>query len=129
MVAIIINILLTHYINLSLFYKEKDQTLAALSCAAEIKQKNRLVQNVRKGLIEDRDNLKIAIYGDVQRVKNILQNHKDLQRLYQTMPAHMMIDNIDQRTFVKRKELDRLNDRKDKLTKTYEKKLVTIRLL
>lgn len=82
------------------------------------------MRSLRQEVKEDRNNLKTAVFGDIQRTKNILQKHKDLQRLYQTMPAHMIIENMDQRTFVKRKELDRLIDKRNKLTKRYEYELV-----
>lgn len=44
--------------------------------------------------------------------------------MYQSMPMHLMIENIKQRTFAKRKELDRYIDRQNKLTSKYENGLV-----
>lgn len=109
-----------------LLYIEKDQTLAALASTAETKKKMRMIKALRREVKDDRDKLKIAVYGDVQRTKNILQNHKTLQRLYQYMPAHLIIENMDQRSFVKRKELDRLICKRNQLTKRYEYELVQI---
>lgn len=82
------------------------------------------MRSIRQEVKEDRKNLKIAVVGDVQRIKNILQKNKELQRLYQKMPVHKIVENIDQRTFIKRKELDRLIDKKNKLTRRYENELV-----
>lgn len=90
-----------------------------------MKKKLRTIKALNKEVRLDRENLKVAVVGDRQRKKNILQNHKDLQRLYQHMPSHLIIENIDQRTFVKRKELDRLLDKKKKISKKYETELVS----
>lgn len=106
-------------------YTEKDQKLAALARSAETKKRLRTIQSIRKENSKDRETLKMAIYGDTQRTKNILQNHKDLQRLFQHMPSHMIIENMDQRTFVKRKELDRLVCKRNQLTAKYQYELVS----
>lgn len=106
-------------------YTEKDQKLAALARSAETKKRLRTIQSIRKENSKDREALKMAIYGDTQRTKNILQNHKDLQRLFQHMPSHMIIENMDQRTFVKRKELDRLVCKRNQLTAKYQYELVS----
>lgn len=90
-----------------------------------MKKKLRTLKALNKEVRLDREHLKVAVIGDSQRKKNILQNHKDLQRLYQHMPCHLIIENIDQRTFVKRKELDRLLDKKKKISQKYETELVS----
>lgn len=93
---------------------------------ADLEKNVRFVRSMRHDIYESRQKLKIAVYGDVQRVKNILQDHKNLQRLYSHMPAHLMVENIDQRTFVKRKELDRLISKKNQLAKIYAESLVCV---
>lgn len=103
---------------------EKDQKLAQLAKIAETRRINRMNSELHLRLKEDSEALKIAINGDPIRLQNILQTRKDLQRMYQTMPSHLMIENIKQRTFVRRKELDRYIDRQNKLTLKYEHKLV-----
>ncbi|XP_030374535.1 uncharacterized protein LOC115624085 isoform X2 [Scaptodrosophila lebanonensis] len=63
---------------------------------------------------------KILIGDNTHKIRNFLINHKDMQRLYQKMPIHMVVDNINQRTFVLRKERDRLEFRLDQLKKHYK---------
>lgn len=94
--------------------------------SAERKKEYEKLTNLRKDIKDGRAKLKIGLYGDVQRTKNVLQNHKDLQRLYQNMPASVIVENMDQRTFVKRKELDRLVCKKKQLTEKYEEIIVSI---
>lgn len=103
---------------------EKDQKLAVLARTAEMKRRVRLIKQLRMEVKDDRDALKSAVYGDSQRTKNILQNHKELQRLFHTMPNHMIIENMDHRTFVKRKELDRLICKRNQMTLKYQTQLV-----
>lgn len=103
---------------------EKDQKLAVLARTAEMKRRLRLIRSLRLEVREDRDHLKNAVFGNSQRTKNILQNHKDLQRLFQSMPNHMIIENMDHRTFVKRKELDRLICKRNQMTNKYRNELV-----
>lgn len=58
--------------------------------------------------------------NNISAIRNFLINHKDMQRLYQKMNIHQVVDNINQRTFVMRKERDRLTHRLDILKKEYE---------
>nr|AAX33647.1 Dbuz\CG14609a-PA [Drosophila buzzatii] len=62
-------------------------------------------------------------------IHNLLDNHKDMQRLYQRMPIDQVVDNINQRTFVMRKERDRLECRLGQLKKTYKEILMKRALL
>lgn len=89
-----------------------------------MKRRLRQIKQLRSEVKDDRDALKNAVHGNSQRTKNILQNHKDLQRLFQTMPNHMIIENMDHRTFVKRKELDRLISKRNQMTLKYQTELV-----
>lgn len=93
-----------------------------------MKRRLRLTKELRVELKDDREALKNAVHGDSQRTKNILQNHKDLQRLFQSMPNHMIIDNMDHRTFVKRKELDRLICKRNQMTLKYKTELVSLKI-
>ncbi|BFF89572.1 uncharacterized protein DMAD_08305 [Drosophila madeirensis] len=61
----------------------------------------------------------ILTNDNTHKIRNFLINHKDMQRLYQKMPIHLVVDNINQRTFVMRKERDRLEFRLDQLKKHY----------
>ncbi|XP_075146132.1 uncharacterized protein LOC142220741 [Haematobia irritans] len=72
---------------------------------------------------DGRNKLQNVLYGDnVIAIRNFLINHKDMQRLYQHMPVQMVVDNLDQRTFVLRKERDRLSSRLQQLKAEYELK-------
>lgn len=73
---------------------------------------------------DGRTKLQNVLVGDnVLNIRNFLINHKDMQRLYQKMPVQLVVDNINQRTFVMRKELDRLSHRLEQLKMAYELKL------
>lgn len=68
---------------------------------------------------------KILSSDSSQKIQHFLLNHRDMQRLYQRMPIHMVVDNINQRTFVMRKERDRLEFRLDQHKREYRKLLVS----
>ncbi|EDW55198.1 uncharacterized protein LOC6614216 [Drosophila sechellia] len=71
----------------------------------------------------------ILINDNTHKIRNFLINHKPLQRLYQKMPIHLVVDNINQRTFVMRKERDRLEFRLDQLKQHYKEQLLRRALL
>ncbi|KAH8359706.1 hypothetical protein KR093_008423, partial [Drosophila rubida] len=54
---------------------------------------------------------KISYGNNAHEIRNFLIMHRDMQRLYQRMPIQMVVDNINQRTFILRKERDRLEFR------------------
>ncbi|KAH8250062.1 hypothetical protein KR026_004468 [Drosophila bipectinata] len=66
----------------------------------------------------------ILVNDNTHKIRNFLINHKDMQRLYQKMPIHLVVDNINQRTFVMRKERDRLEFRLGQLKKHYKEQLL-----
>uniref|UniRef100_A0A1I8NS64 Uncharacterized protein n=1 Tax=Stomoxys calcitrans TaxID=35570 RepID=A0A1I8NS64_STOCA len=83
------------------------------------------VRHLRLQCRNGRTKLKNIHSGDnVKEMRNVLINHKDLQRLYQNMPIPMVVDDIDQRSFILRKEKDRLMHRFERLTTEYELKLL-----
>ncbi|XP_037953758.1 uncharacterized protein LOC119683936 [Teleopsis dalmanni] len=80
-------------------------------------QKNRRLKNeCRAG----RANLQRAVNGNFNQIHNIFISHKDMQRLYKSMPEHLVAENINQRTFVLRKERDRLKYRCKNLKVEYK---------
>ncbi|XP_073819510.1 uncharacterized protein [Musca autumnalis] len=87
-----------------------------------------LLKSARRLRIQCRDGrtkLQNVLFGDnVLCVRNFLINHKDMQRLYEKMPVHLVVENINQRTFVMRKERDRLMHRLRQLKSDYELKIV-----
>lgn len=71
-----------------------------------------------------RTKLQEILHGNNTRViRNVLINSKQLQRLYQRMPVNLVVENINQRTFIMRKEYDRLSYRLEQLKQIYEMKL------
>nr|AAX33650.1 Dbuz\CG14609d-PA [Drosophila buzzatii] len=58
---------------------------------------------------------KISVGNNAHEIRNMLNNHMSMQRLYQRMPIHLVADNINQSTFVMRKERDRLHARLEQL--------------
>ncbi|EDV41806.2 uncharacterized protein Dana_GF17661 [Drosophila ananassae] len=85
------------------------------------RQKKSLTIQCRDGRVK----LQNVLVGDnAQKIRNYLINHRDMQRLYQKMPIHLVVDNINQRTFVMRKEKDRLEYRLCQLKKHYKEQLL-----
>ncbi|XP_030559272.1 uncharacterized protein LOC115761611 [Drosophila novamexicana] len=68
--------------------------------------------------------LNIVTGDNTHNIRNLLIKHRDMQRLYQRMPIHLVVDNINQRTFVLRKERDRLECRLGQLKSRYRKMLI-----
>ncbi|KAH8310265.1 hypothetical protein KR044_000324, partial [Drosophila immigrans] len=62
--------------------------------------------------------------NNTHKIRNFLIKHRDMQRLYQRMPIHQVVDNINQRTFVLRKERDRLEFRLDQRKHEYRELLL-----
>ncbi|KAH8243935.1 hypothetical protein KR032_011572 [Drosophila birchii] len=71
----------------------------------------------------------VLVNDNTHKIRNFLINHKDMQRLYQKMPIHLVVDNINQRTFVMRKERDRLEFRLEQLKQQYKEQLLRRALL
>lgn len=87
-----------------------------------ILQSHQLRRQCRNG----RNQLHTIMAGDAHEVRNLLVNHKDMQRLYQQMSPPMVRDNIDQRTFAMRKQQDRLLCRLIHLERIYGDKLLQL---
>lgn len=67
----------------------------------------------------------ISSGNNLHTIRNYLNDHIDMQRLYRQMPIHLIVDNINQRTFVMRKERDRLEFRLGQLKHEYKTLLVS----
>ncbi|XP_023176767.1 uncharacterized protein LOC111603417 isoform X2 [Drosophila hydei] len=61
----------------------------------------------------------VSSADNLHKISNYLGNHIDMQRLYRRMPMHLIVDNINQRSFVLRKERDRLECRLGQLKHEY----------
>ncbi|XP_065354589.1 uncharacterized protein LOC135949058 [Calliphora vicina] len=89
------------------------------------KQLYKSARNLRTQCRNGRTKLQNILHGNnVVAIRNYLLNHKDMQRLYQKMPVNLVVDIINQRTFVMRKERDRLEHRLQQLKRNYEIKLI-----
>ncbi|TDG42786.1 hypothetical protein AWZ03_010798 [Drosophila navojoa] len=62
----------------------------------------------------------ISSANNLHTIRNYLNDHIDMQRLYRQMPIHLIVDNINQRTFVMRKERDRLEFRLGQMKHEYK---------
>lgn len=86
------------------------------------RESKRLKLQCRDGRVK----LQNILTGDnTHKIRNFLIKHRDMQRLYQRMPIHQVVDNINQRTFVLRKERDRLEFRLDQRKHEYRELLVS----
>ncbi|KAH8359707.1 hypothetical protein KR093_008424, partial [Drosophila rubida] len=86
-----------------------------------VRESKRLKTQCRDG----RAKLQNILSGDnTHKIRNFLIKHRDMQRLYQRMPIHQVVDNINQRTFVLRKERDRLEFRLDQRKHEYRELLL-----
>ncbi|KRF78910.1 uncharacterized protein Dvir_GJ10921, isoform C [Drosophila virilis] len=66
----------------------------------------------------------ISTGNNAHEIRNYLIKRTDMQRLYQRMPIDQILENINQRTFVMRKERDRLSNRLDQLKRKYNQLLI-----
>lgn len=82
--------------------------------------------DLQKELIASRDILKKALYGDIDRIKSIFMDYKELRRSYQSMPVLQIVESLDNKTFVKRKELDRLINERHRITEAYKTVLLQL---
>lgn len=89
----------------------------------EVKSIERYKQ-LKKEVKDKRELLKIALKGDIQRTKNVLQDHPKYQRMYQNKQSYEVLQELERKTFLKQKKYDRCKFEKDQLMKRYEEKLV-----
>lgn len=93
--------------------KERNEELLAI--------KYGILKKAHKDKIED---LKSLIEGDIQRTKNILLNFPDYLRVYYNKRSEEVLEELDYKTFIMRKSLDRCVNERSRLIKEYEKRLV-----
>ncbi|XP_034485649.1 ankyrin repeat domain-containing protein 26-like [Drosophila innubila] len=86
-----------------------------------LKQSKRLKMQCSDGRIKLQ---KISSGNNSHTIRNFLINHRDMQRLYQRMPIYQVVDNINQRTFILRKERDRLEFRLNQRKHEYRELLL-----
>ena len=89
----------------------------------EVKSVERYKQ-LTKEVKDKREMLKIALKGDIQRTKNVLQDHPKYQKMYQNKQSYEVLQELDHKTYLEQKKYDRYKFEKDQLMKRYEEKLV-----
>jgi hypothetical protein len=62
--------------------------------------------------------------GDLQRTKNVLQDHPLYQKMYQGKQSYEVLDELERQTFLKQKKLNRCMYERNELIKQYEDQLV-----
>lgn len=83
-------------------------------------------RELRNEVRDGRNNLNTIIYGSSKlKIRRIFENHKELLRLYIQLPVHQVLDSVLQRTFVLKKERDRLYYRLKGLKEVYLHNLVS----
>ncbi|XP_029732991.2 uncharacterized protein LOC109406264 [Aedes albopictus] len=113
------------YVGITKIY-DRDRKLQGLKTIMARKHKQQYTRRVNKLLKDDTGYLHVANVGDAQRIKNIFQGHYEMQKAYHPLMIENIVEKIDQRTFAKRKALDRLVHRYKTLTDSYEKELIKV---
>ncbi|XP_063709078.1 cytadherence high molecular weight protein 2 [Culicoides brevitarsis] len=108
---------------------ERDHVLRNITEASERKSQVKKVKEMRKELKQKNLLMRIAIHGDAQRIKNIVQHDKYMRRAFPKWDSYKIVERINDYTFMKRKKLDILKDQKQKLTDQYEKRLLEVAAL
>lgn len=113
---------ITQY-NCMITIHEKNHDLLSLKAKSDYNAQNEKLKEEVTKVKDCRVKLKDVQCGDTQRIKNIFQNHRAMQRLYPNLSTEKITDSVDYRTFVKQKRFDRLSYKKKQLTEIYEKRL------
>ncbi|XP_055596804.1 uncharacterized protein LOC129746900 [Uranotaenia lowii] len=113
------------YVGMRKIY-ERSRKLETLRTIMKRKSKQAHARDVKKSLKDDIGYLHTATVGDHQLVKNIFQNHRDVQRAYHPLLIEKIVEKIDQRTFAKRKNLDQLVNKLEALSSAYENEVIKV---
>uniref|UniRef100_A0A1A9V0F1 Uncharacterized protein n=1 Tax=Glossina austeni TaxID=7395 RepID=A0A1A9V0F1_GLOAU len=83
--------------------------------------------NLRTQNNDGRKKLKQTLTGEnAIEINKLLLHHKDLNRLFKNLSLPQIVTNMDQRSFVMRKEKDRLTFRRDQLEEDLEEALMRL---
>lgn len=83
-------------------------------------------ERLKKAYKDKIEELKTLIEGDIQRTKNILLDFPDYLRVYFNKRSEEVLEELDYKTFIMRKSLDRCISERSRLIKEYENRLVII---
>lgn len=81
-------------------------------------------KQMKKEFKDKREMLHILLKGDMQRTKNVLQDHPDYQRVYFCKQSYEVLEELDYQVFQKRTKLNVYVGERRKLMKQYEERLV-----
>jgi hypothetical protein len=115
--------LIAQYIRVSEIF-EKDNEVKRLQRERREKRED---QKYRKLKRENKDKIELMttlIEGDIQRTKNILLNFPHYLKMYYNKTSTEVLEELDCKTFLMRKTLDRYVGEREWLIKEYEKRLV-----
>lgn len=80
---------------------------------------------LKKEVKDKREILQSLLKGDVQRTKNVLQDHPKFQRMYQNKQSYEVHAELDLQTFLKQEKLNRYDGERARLVQLYEQTLVS----
>ncbi|GJQ68165.1 hypothetical protein Trydic_g16819 [Trypoxylus dichotomus] len=89
----------------------RDSKIMQIDTQVANKKQQQLLKQLHKDIVLNRQKLDNAFRGDKQQIRNVLQEHRNMQLAYQELHALQIIAHIHQDNFNKRKELDRLTHR------------------
>ena len=110
--------------NLFLVFTGKANNVADLQKEQNEMQSIERYRELKKKLKDKREMLQILLKGDLQRTKNVLQDHPMYQRVYKNMQSYEVLDELSYQAYVKRKNFDRYMSERNNLMKCYEDQLV-----
>jgi len=116
--------LIEQYERINAVYSKDNKVKKLQHEQEEMKQADeyKILKKQRKDKIEE---LQILLKGDVQRTKNVLMNFPLYMRMYQNKQSYEVLEELEYKTFVMTKALNRYMGKREKLIKGYETRLVS----
>ena len=103
---------------------EKDNEVKKLQRERnELKSEERY-KKLKKQFKDKTEELKTLLEGDIQRTKNILLNFPNYMKMYYNKRSEEVLEELDCKTFLMKKSLDRYYGERARLIKEYERRLV-----
>lgn len=73
------------------YLTERDQKIAQVDANLKFKQLDKQIKKLKQDIIEDRQNLDSACYGDKQVLRNILADHDEFNLAYKDLPPTVIL--------------------------------------
>lgn len=116
--------LVQQYERLSQIFEKDNEVKKLQREHFEVKSEARY-KKLKKQYKDKTEELKALLEGDIQRTKNILLNFPNYMKMYYNKRSEEVLEELDCKTFLMRKSLDRYVGERARLIKEYEKKLVS----